>query len=77
MSEGKNSIVHGVRMTWMKSLLDEIDEFYTPYTIESSARRFGESQGPLVNSREFNRCGVYTATYRGLYESTTYEEQNA
>ena len=78
MSE-KNSIVHGVRLTWMKELLDEIDEFYTPYTIESEARRFGKSQGPVSDSKSFDQnSGVYTIPYKKLYESTPYiEEKNA
>lgn len=74
----RNSVVHGVQLTWMKDLLDEIDQFYgTP--VETEARRFGESQGPIVDSKEFDHnSGVYTTTYKGVYESTTYqEEQNA
>ena len=77
MSE-RNSVVHGVQLTWMKDLLDEIDQFYgTP--VETGARRFGESQGPIVDSREFDeKSGVYTTSYKKLYESTPYiEEQNA
>ena len=77
MSE-RNSVVHGVELTWMKELLDEIDQFYgTP--VETGVRRFGESQGPIVDSKTFDQnSGVYTTTYTKVYESTPYiEEQNA